>query len=1004
MSLTALAIRRPISTFMLSFGFLLLGVISLFNLSLDLFPDVTFPVVTVKTPIPGYSPVEVENLITKPIEEAVSTLNNVHAVRSTSSEGESQIRIEFNLGTSMDFAVADIRERLNLIRDSFPKDAKTSQIIKYNPSESPVAVVSVFGEASPLKLREIAEDVIEKRLKRIDGVANVEIKGGREREILVEINNSSLRALGISIPEVAQALKTNNLNLSGGKIDGKDIQFMVRTVGEYQDLSQIGRIALSRTREGSLVYLKDVAEVVDSSREEDTVTRFQGESRVMLQIQKESGANILKVEEGIQKELQNLQEFFLRGVKVEVVYNQADFIRGAIQRLRNEALLGGLMAMAIVWLFLGNVQYVFIVATAIPLSILVTLSFMYFAGLTLNIISLSGFTLGIGMLVDNAIVVVDNILKKRQAEFDSHESSLIGTKEVAKAITASTLAHIAVFLPIIFLQKKIRLMYSDLFFTVSISLIASLAVALTLVPLLSSGNKISLPKKVRKGATYFRYRRMLIWSLKNRGKVLVVGLSLFAGSLFLIPTIGFEPMARIDRGEFKIILRTPPGTKNSVTDRAAREVEGLLLQTPGVKDFSTETKEDKAEILVRLLPTSQRKKSTREFVEDLRPKVSSIPRTQIHFDIERKTATGNKVILEIKGPDQPKLIALAVKMKEKLTGMAELSDIVIHQGNPKAEIQVHIKHDKAGLSDLDATQIAHGIRSHMTGPIATEYRSKGKEIDLRVRPQEKDRKDKTTLDQIFFPVETTSQKFMVPLSEVSQVHSTLGWAEIHRKDQRRMIELSAEIGELDLARTAAKIEKELSDFPFPEDYSYNFGENYQEMKESQKEMIFVFILAVLLVYMIFAALFESFLHPFTIMLSVPLAVIGSIFLLFLTGKSINIPVYVGAITLTGIVVNNSVVLVDYINLLRIKGMGKWMAIIKGGEARLRPILMTSGTTLLGLLPMALDKGEGSNLWAPLALTVIGGLVTSTFLTLLVLPAFYSLMEDLRSRLKNPSGP
>jgi HAE1 family hydrophobic/amphiphilic exporter-1 len=301
---------------------------------------------------------------------------------------------------------------------------------------------------------------------------------------------------------------------------------------------------------------------------------------------------------------------------------------------------------------------------------------------------------------------------------------------------------------------------------------------------------------------------------------------------------------------------------------------------------------------------------------------------------------------------------------------------------------------------LDSTQIAHGVRSHITGPIATEYRHKAKEIDLRIRLRPEDRKDFSVLNQISFPVETSSQKILVPLGELSKFHYTLGWAEIHRKDQHRMIELSAEIGKLDLARTAAKIEKTLSDFPFPEEYGYNFGENYQEMKESQKEMIFAFILAVLLVYMIFASLFESFIHPFTIMLSVPLAVIGSLFLLFLTGKAINIPVYVGAITLAGIVVNNSVVLIDYINLLRSRGLKKWKAIVKGGEARLRPILMTSGTTLLGLLPMALDRGEGSNLWAPLALTVIGGLITSTFLTLLVLPAFYSLIEDLKIWRKN----
>ncbi|MDH4264421.1 MAG: efflux RND transporter permease subunit [Deltaproteobacteria bacterium] len=1000
MSLSSLATRRPVTTLMASFGFLLLGVISLVNLSLDLFPDVTFPMVTITTPIGGYSPLEVENLITKPIEEAVSTLNNVHSVKSVSSEGESRVHIEFNLGSSMDFAVADIRERINLIRDSFPQDVKATQIQKYNPSEAPIMVVSAFGEINPVRLREMAEDVIEKRLKRIEGVANVEIKGGLEREILVEVNHSRLKALGLSISQVADALKSSNLNLPGGILEQKDSQFLVRTVGEYQDLEQIANVGLSRTKAGSVIYLKDIAKVSDSHKAEDTITRFHGESRVMLSIQKESGANILKVEEAVQKELQRMQEIFLKGVKVETVYNQADFIRGAIHRLRDEALIGGLLAMVMVWLFLRNAQYTLIVAAAIPLSILITFSFMYFAGLTLNIISLSGFTLGIGMLVDNSIVVVDSILKKRKARFDPIETSLMGTKEITKAITASTFAHIAVFLPVIFLQKKIRLMYSGLFFTVSFSLLASLAVALTLVPLFFSRKNPPIPGRQGKEKFSFpKYRRILIWGLRNRGKVISGGFALFAGSLFLIPAIGFEPMARIDRGEFKIILRTPPGTKISITDQAAKEVENTLFRIPGVKDVSTEVKEERAELLVRLVPISQREQSTWEFVEEIRPQITSVPRTQIYFDIERRSTTGNKIALEINGPDQQKLIELALKVKEKLATMGDLSDIVIHQGNPKPEMQIFVQHEKAGAADLNATQIAHAVRSHLTGPIVTEYRTKGKEIDLRVRLEAEDQKNLSVLNQISLPAETSSQRVLVPLGELSTFRSTLGWAEIHRKDQHRMIEMSAEIGKLDLARTAAKIEKELADFPFPNEYSYNFGENYQEMKESQKEMIFAFTLAVILVYMIFASLLESFVHPLTIMLSVPLAVIGSIFLLFLTGKAINIPVYVGAITLAGIVVNNSVVLIDYINLLRSKGVGKWKAIIKGGEARLRPILMTSGTTLLGLFPMALDRGEGSNLWAPLALTVMGGLITSTFLTLLVLPAFYSLIEDLRSRRK-----
>jgi HAE1 family hydrophobic/amphiphilic exporter-1 len=999
MNLTSLAINRPITTLMVSLAFLLFGIISLINLPVDLLPDVNLPVMTVETRVPGYSPPEVENIITKPIEEMVSTLNNVHTVKSTSSEGLSLVKIEFNLGTNMDYASAEVREKINLIRDTFPRDARNPQIKKYNPSEAPIMIVAVHSDLSPIRLREIVEDSIEKQLKRIEGVGNVEVKGGKEREIIVEIDHSRLKALGISIAHIADILKQNNLNFPAGSLDQRDYKLIARTVGEYKSLPQIENIGVTRTLQGSIVYLKDIALVTDSYRREDTITRFQGDFRVMLYIQKESGANILKVSENVQKELNSLQNLFSRELTIETIYNQADFIKKSINRLRNEAIFGGCLAMVIIFLFLRNFHSILIIATAIPLSIVATFSLMYFFGITLNIISLSGFTLGVGMLVDNAIVVIENIFKKRQVHLNRKESSLIGTGEVIRAVTISTFAHIAVFLPIIFLQKKIKLLYGGLFFTVSFSLLASLMVALTFVPLLSSSSNL-IPIWESKKERYFYqwYRRLLIVSLRNRGKVILAGLALFLGSLFLIPRIGFEPMARMERGEFTIVIRTPPGTKLSLTDEAAREVEKILLQTPEVRDVSTEVRDESARLRVRLIPVQRRKKTTREVVEELRPHITSIPRTQVHFDIERRSSAGNKIALEVNGYDQQKLVSVALRIKERLSRMQDISDVVIHQGNPKPEMQISVLHDKAGTYGLDATRIAHAVRSHITGPIATEYVNRGKEIDLRVRLQRKDIKDLSILDTISLPVKLDSGKrVLVPLGEVSKFDLVEGLAEIHRKDRHRMIEISAEIGKLDLARTAAKVKQELADLQLPDGYSYNFGKNYQEMRKSQKEMIFAFALAVILVYMILASLFESFLYPLAIIFSVPMAIIGSVIILYVFGKTINIPVYVGAITLAGIVVNNAVVLIDYINLLKSKGMGKWRAIIKGGERRLRPILMTSGTTVFALLPMALEKGEGSNLWSPLAFTIIGGLITSTVLTLIILPVLYSFIEDAKRR-------
>ncbi len=995
MNLTTFSIGRPITTTMVFAALLLIGIISLVSIPIDLLPDVNFPVITVETRVPGYSSDEIENGITKPVEAMVSVMNHVHKVRSTSSEGLSQVRIAFNLGTDMDWAAADVRDKINLIRDTFPKDARNPHIQKYNPSEAPVAVLSIHGDLPSFRQRQIVEEKIEKRLERIEGVGNVSVRGGRKREIIVEVDRGRLQALGLSISRIAEILKSNNLNMQVGSVKRRTGRIITRVVGEYRDLPEIRRLAVGRTARGGLVHLGEIARVMDTFGKEENLIRFQGEPRIMVSIQKESGANILHISKTLRSELAHMKEQLGKTLTLNVVYDQAMFIKKAIKRLRDEAIYGGILALAIIFVFLRNLQGVLVIGISIPISIVITFALMYVFGITLNVISLSGFTLGVGMLVDNSIVVIENIYKKRQeGRYGRKDASVIGSGEVIRAITISTFAHIAVFLPVIFLQKKIRMFYSGLFFTVSFSLLASLVVALTLIPLLSSKLSLDPLWGKRKAKRFYRwYRHMLIMSLRNRGKIIAGGIVIFAAGLLLVPKIGFRPLGKVDRGEFTIVIRTPPGTRLQVTDTDARKMEHFLLQTAGVKDVSTDVSGEMARLRVRLVSREERKVSTRDFVDALRPKIPSFPRTDIYFDIERRSSTGNKIMLSINGHDQKKLMALAFQVKKRLGNLQEISDVVIHQANPEPEMQIRVFHDKAALYGLSAKQIARAVRSSITGPIATEYLEKGKELDLRVRSRRKDVADLSRLKSMVIPVRTGSGgSISVALSDVCSFRLTQGVAEIHRTDRHRVIEISAEIGGSDLANTADRVEEQLKGIDFPEGYSYDFGENYREMKKSEKQMLFAFSLAILLVYMILASLFESVTLPLGIMFSVPMAATGSIAALFLFSKSISIPVYVGGITLAGIVVNNGVVLLDYINLLRSRGMGKWRAIVRGGESRLRPILMTSATTVLGLLPMALDRSEGANLWSPLALTIIGGLVVSTVLTLITLPILYSYLN------------
>ena len=655
--ITSASIARPVTTVMITAAVLLLGTLSFFNLPLDLFPDVNFPVLTVETRLPGYSSPEIENLITKPIESMVGTLNNVHRLTSRSSEGISLVKIEFNLGCNMDFMSAEVREKINLIEDEFPEDTHYPQIRKYNPSQSPVVIVSVHSAVDATRLKEIVEDRIAKPLGRIGGVANVEVKGGKTREIVVEVDHGRLKALKIPIKRITDLIEENNLNFQVGRIQRENLSLRIRTMGEFTNLSQIEDTGLFRTLDGSIVRIKDIGRVTDAFQPEESITRFQGESRVMLYVQKESGANILKISKQIQEELLRLGALLSKELTIDTVYNQAVYIETSVQRLRNAALFGGLLAMMVIFFFLRDIQSLFIIAAAIPLSIITTFSFMYFFGITLNIVSLSGFTLGIGMLLDNAIVVLENINKKRHEGFRTADAARIGTGEVSKAITISTIAHIAVFLPVIFLQKKIRMFYSGLFFTVSVSLLASLTVALTVVPFLAAKLRRS-PVRVKTVSVHLvhRYRKFLTFCFRNRGKVLALGGLLFLGSLLLIPRIGFDPIARMDRGEFTIVLRTAPGTRLQVTDALARQVEAILMNTPSVKDVAAEVTNDTARLRVRLLPERERGQTTRQVVEALRPRVSAVPEAQVHFDISSRAAGGNKVELEISGYDQQTLI------------------------------------------------------------------------------------------------------------------------------------------------------------------------------------------------------------------------------------------------------------------------------------------------------------------------------------------------------------
>jgi HAE1 family hydrophobic/amphiphilic exporter-1 len=982
---------------MLFAALVLLGLISLTFLPLDLLPEVSYPALTVTIRLGGYGPPEIEQTLTKPTESALASLNNLVRLRSYSREGESEFRLTFEVGTDMDFIIQEVRERLHRLLPEFPPDTRTPQIVKYDPAAAPVMVVSLFGEVDPVSLRLAGEEVIQKNLNRVTGVAHIQVLGGQRPEIIIEPDLDRLRALGLSVLELTQMLKDNNLETSLGSLSHGTRLIPLRSLGEFKNLQDIGNLGVRRTPYGSLVHLNQLAKIRYDAQEEDVTSRYQGEPRVAVTVQREYGAHIVDLTTSLRSALERLQKQLPYGLRTQVIYDQGEFIVQAMERLREAGLLGGLFAVLVVWLFLRHVASTLTIALAIPISVIVTFGFMFLTKISLNLVSLAGLTLGIGMLVDNAIVVVENIYRQEKFGLPSLAAAATGTREVIPAITAATLVHLAVFFPIFFFQKKVRLFYQDLCYTVSFSLLVSLLVAIILVPVILT----RFPPPRRQTAWLPRlqrwHRRQLTRGLRRPG-LWVLGSAILLGlSLILLPRLGFEASTRMDRGEFTLILQTPPATVNTITDSLAKQAEKIILQRREVKDVSTEIRENVATLRVRLVPRVDRHLSTRDLVEKLRPAITALPMSHTYFQVERRGEEENVVALEVSGPLQETIIGLALEVRQRLQALPQLKDVVIHLKDPTPELQVRVDQQRAAYLGLTATDVAHGIRAALTGPLANRFREVEREVDLRTRLQPQDRDSVQVIRQLTVPrwVGTPPHLIQVPIWSAVDLKMAMGSTEIHRFNQRRAVGVTAETQELDLYRAAALIQPVLNAIEPPPGYEIKFGSSFQELAASRREIIFALALGLSLIYMIMAALFESLRTPLVIMVSVPLALVGIVAALGLTGYAVSVAVYVGALALFGIVVNNAIVLVDHINQLRAGGRGYYRAVLQGSQDRLRPILITSATAILGLMPMALERHEGAQIWSPLAWTIIGGLMSATFLTLFILPVIYTLIMPRR---------
>ncbi|APC09565.1 efflux RND transporter permease subunit [Neomoorella thermoacetica] len=1018
-------IKRPVALTMVVLVVILMGVVSLSRLKVDLLPDMKLPYAAVITSYSGAGPEEIEKTVTRPLEDALGTVQGIKNIRSMSMSGSSVIILEFNWGQDMDFATLNMREKIDQIQSRLPDGVDKPMVMKMDPNMFPVMTLALHGDLDQQRLKDIAENTVKNRLERLDGVAAVNVTGGLEREIQVLVDPARLQTFGLSISQVVQALQTENITSSGGQVTDAGKKVLVRVNGEFNNLDQIRQVGLT-TPGGAVVRLGDVATVKDTTAEQKQFALFDGKPAIGLSIQKQTNGNTVQISHAVKKALQELQQELPPGVTIEAVNDQSKYIESAINTVYRDMILGGLLAMLIIFLFLRSFRSTIIIGLTIPISVITTFVLLYFNHMTLNMMTLGGLSLGIGRMVDDAIVVFDNIYRHRQGGQDAMTAAAGGAQEVTMAVVASTLTTVGVFLPIAFVEGLAAQIFGPLALTVTCSLLASLAVSLSVTPALASRIlKGNLPPEATAARGFWQhlitgywmtrlsdsYRRFLAWALNHRKLVVAAVLLVFVGSLALAPAVGFEFMPQTDEGSISMTIELPRGTELATTAAMTDRVVHLIQQQPEIQSIYQEIGSgggqssflggetpEMASINLTLVPLKQRQRSATEVAAAIRRSVAGIAGARITVTPTSSFmgSTGQAPVqVDIHGDDLKVLQDLAEKVQEavaRVPGTVAV-DSSITRGRPQVEILVD--RDRAALYNLGAAQIAATVSTAVGGQVASRYRVGGDEYNIRVQLPADRRQDLNSLANLMVPSPRGTQ---VPLKEIATLQMDTTPSTIYRYNQDRVASITANLGNRPLGAVMQDIRREVARINLPPGYSIEYTGQNQMMMETFGQLGLALILAIALVYMIMAAQFESLLHPFVIMFAIPVAITGVILALLATGRTFDVVVFMGIIMLVGIVLSNAIVLVDYINILRRRGTPRREAILIAGGNRLRPILMTALVTILAMLPLAMGIGEGAEMNAGLGTAVIGGLTVSTILTLVLVPVLYTLFEDLGQRL------
>jgi HAE1 family hydrophobic/amphiphilic exporter-1 len=1023
MSIPRLAIERPVTMFMAALVIVLLGAISLVRLPVDLMPDITYPSISVRVGYGGVGPAEMEELVVRPLEQALAAVPGVEQINSNASEGSGNVQLSFAWGSDLNEAADEVRTRVDRVRGRLPEDAETPTIFKFDSSASPIMSIGVEGNYDRVTLREIAEGDLVPRFERVEGVAAVTVNGGLRRQIHVELSKEKITALDLSVDRVVTAIRSENQNIPLGEVDEGETTYLLRSPGQFQTLDQL-RDLVVLTRNGAPVYLRDIAEVRDTTEDLRSFQRINGKPGVRMSITKQSGKNTVAIAQQVREEIArtNLE---VPGVQLTLLNDQSKFIERSIDSVREHVYLGAFLVVGIIFLFLRDWRATFIICLSIPISVIGTFALLYFAGFTLNTMTFGGLALGVGMIVDASIVVLENTFRHMEKGKSRLQASIDGSEEVWSAILASILTHIAVFVPLLFLTGVSSVLFVQLAVVVMFSLAMSLFVAVTIVPVLCSRMlRLPTPSDQRRGLmgrlftaserAFERlddfYRGAIHRALQHRPTILLGSAAITILAFMLLSSIPSELLPVTDEGEVSVNARMPAGTRIERTEAVALQMEDIvranvpeavsIMSNAGGGGFRGGSSSS-ASVTVQLVPSDERERTSDQIATELRRLLVGLPGVTIsarasggNQQLTRLLGGGqdSRLSVEIRGNDLPEAERLSQDVLVVLRDVPGVANPQTASEEGRPELAVRVDRPKAALLGLSVSGVANTIRTNISGTQAATFREHGKEFPIIVRLREEDRSRSESVNDVLL---STPQGQVLPASSILDLRPQSGPTQIQRKNQQRITRVNAELdADAVLGDTVREVQARLPELDVPQGFSVGFGAEVEQQAQAFRQLGWLLILGILLVYAVMASQYESLRDPFIVMFSVPVAAIGVVGALLLTSTSFSLQAYIGVIMLAGIVVSNAILLVDYTNVLRRRDhVPLREAVEVAGRTRLRPILMTTLATVLGLVPMALGLGEGAELQAPLARVVIGGLLASTLVTLVLVPSVYTLFEE-----------